>query len=169
MRTLAVLLILAGAIRGEDLPTAWSDELPVAWTPERTPPARTRVEPSYRWTREHAGQLSLWDGARFVGAWRELDGDFVAWPGWTVVELPTPLPKSQLYRVKKTELSAWLSHPLNVGSCPCGATGGCRCSPHDNCKGGKCAEQNPYLSASAVKVGPPRTQPQYVPVLQATR
>jgi len=168
MRTLAALLLCAAGLHAE--PPRYIPDDPPVYVSERTGSRTDAVPaPAYRWTTETPGQLTLWQGAKQVGAWREADGVYLSYPGWAVAELPTELPKSQLYRVKKTELSAWLSHPLNVGSCPCAQAGGCRCSPHDNCKGGKCAEQNPYLSAAAVKVGPPRTQPQYVPVLQGTR
>lgn len=68
---------------------------PVEVSAERTAPARTRAQPAYRWTREHPGQLSLWDGAKQVGAWREADGVYLAYPGWTVAELPTPLPEGR--------------------------------------------------------------------------
>ena len=93
MRTLAALLLCAAGLHAE--PPRYIPDDPPVYVSERTGSRTDAVPaPAYRWTREHAGQLSLWDGARFVGAWRELEGDFVAWPSWTAAELPCALPES---------------------------------------------------------------------------
>lgn len=55
---------------------------------------------------------------------------------------------------------SWLSQPLNVGRCPCGPTGGCRCNPHSDCAAGKCATHNPYL----IRPTAPPMKPVTVPV-----
>lgn len=46
---------------------------------------------------------------------------------------------------KELAIEKWMTQPLNVGSCPCGRTGGCHCLPHDLCRGGQCQNHNPLL------------------------
>jgi hypothetical protein len=75
-------------------------------------------------------------------------------------ELNPPQTASDPY---KAAVSQFLSQPLNVGRCPCGATGqGCHCQPHSLCAGGQCGNHNPLLRPKPVQAAQPQ-QPAYVP------
>jgi hypothetical protein len=115
------------------------------------------AQPSYRWTTETPGQLTLWRGDVQVGGWRKADGAYLSCESgvWTETECPTALPKDAV-SAKAAKLAAWNSHPLNLGSCPCSKIGGCRCDPHSDCAAGKCAQHNPNLqTVPAVTVRQP--------------
>lgn len=92
-------------------------------------------------------------------------------------------PRQTKHDFWRESLAQWKSQSLNVGSCPCGATGGCRCSPHSACAKGLCGVLNPILAKQidrgpefANKPGPngelvvPRTEPGFVqPAVQTYR
>lgn len=57
--------------------------------------------------------------------------------------------------IQSDAVARYLAQPLNVGRCPCGATGqGCHCQPHSLCKSGQCANHNPLLNPGIGQFGP---------------
>ena len=76
-----------------------------------------------------------------------------------------PKIKPSVVKVRDDAVSRWTSQPLNVGSCPCKATGGCHCQPYSECARGTCASHNLLLSkAAAQPVRAAEPQPAPIPV-----
>lgn len=104
--TIAALLALSSFARADTYVLNADGTVTKHELPPLKAPAPSSA-PTFRWDRGTPGQLSLWDGANYIGAWREADGVYLSYNGerWSPAGLPTPLPPGTLAKGVKPAAS----------------------------------------------------------------